>query len=271
MKNHFFIPYSGNKRQEVKQIYDNTELKPNIKYIVEPYAGTSALSYYIWLNNKNKNYKYVLNDNNNYLIELYNIAKDESKLKKLYENLQKIYNSVFSLKTEDKKKEAYDKIDMLLNLENWLFKNKIYNIKINMFPMLIDGKRRSSLKTLDSFINAPIIDFIRNADIIFTNKNAIDVYKEYKNNEEAFIFLDPPYLTSCNSFYKNPDLQIYEYLFDNPINNNEAYIILCLENNWIIKLLFKNYHSVTYSKKYETSHRNTEHIIILNKISSINI
>jgi site-specific DNA-adenine methylase len=191
------------------------------------------------------------------------IAKDENKLKKLYENLQKNYNS------EDKKKEAYDKIDMLLNVENRLFKQRIYKIKANLFPMLSDGKRSCSLKTLDGIINAPIIDFIRNADIIFTNKNAIDVYKEYKDNEKAFIFLDPPYLISCNSFYKSPNLEIYEYLFDNPINNNEAYIILCLENNWIIKLLFKNNHSVTYSKKYETSHRNTEHIIILNKISSI--
>jgi hypothetical protein len=46
MKNHFFIPYSGNKRQEeVKQIYDNIELKPNIKYIVETYCGSSALSF----------------------------------------------------------------------------------------------------------------------------------------------------------------------------------------------------------------------------------
>lgn len=55
MKNHFFIPYYGNKRQEVDKIYN--EIKDDIdKYdiIVEPFCGSSAFSYIYGLTIKTK-------------------------------------------------------------------------------------------------------------------------------------------------------------------------------------------------------------------------
>ena len=58
MKNHFFIPYSGNKREEVDKIYDL--MKDNIKndtIIIEPFCGTSALSFYIYGKRKRKKFK----------------------------------------------------------------------------------------------------------------------------------------------------------------------------------------------------------------------
>lgn len=265
MKNHFFIPYAGNKRNEVDRIYDNILLKPNITTIIEPYCGTSAMSYYIWTKNKDKNYHYILNDNNNHLTDLYNIAKDEIKLKKLYNDLQKIYNDIFNLETEQKKKEAYDKLKLTDNLENWLFLHKIYNIKAGLYSSLDkNNKRKCSLKTLDSIINAPIIDFLREANVSILNNNALDVYKQYKDNENAFIFLDPPYMISYNSDYQSPTLEIYEYLYNNKITDSNSYIILCLENMWIIKLLFNGCTMIVYNKKYEATKRSTEHVIIKN-------
>ena len=265
MKNHFFIHYTGNKRNEVNTIYENILLKPNITTIIEPYCGTSAMSFYIWTKNKDKNYHYILNDNNNYLIDLYNIAKDEIKLKKLYNDLQKIYNDIFNLETEQKKKEAYDKLKLSDNVENWLFLHKIFNVRIGLFPQLDkNGKKRCSLKTLDSIINAPIIEFLRTANITTVNNNAMDLYKQYKDNENAFIFLDPPYIISHNSDYKTPTLEIYEYLCNNKITDSKAYIILCLENTWIIKLLFNGCTMIVYGKKYEATKKLTEHVIIKN-------
>jgi len=44
MKNHFIFSYSGNKRDEVKGIYDLLDLK-NVETIIEPCCGTSAFSY----------------------------------------------------------------------------------------------------------------------------------------------------------------------------------------------------------------------------------
>jgi len=48
MKNHFYMPYFGNKRTEVSIIYKHLDLN-NITTIIEPYAGSAAISYYISL------------------------------------------------------------------------------------------------------------------------------------------------------------------------------------------------------------------------------
>jgi site-specific DNA-adenine methylase len=69
MKNHFFYPYFGNKTQEVEYIYNSLDLK-NIDTIVEPFCGSCAVSYYIWSQNKYKDYKYTLNDLDDNLINL---------------------------------------------------------------------------------------------------------------------------------------------------------------------------------------------------------
>ena len=58
MKNHFFFSYCGNKREEVEHIYNLLDLN-NIDTIVEPFCGSCAMSYYIWTQNKDKNYKSV--------------------------------------------------------------------------------------------------------------------------------------------------------------------------------------------------------------------
>lgn len=258
-KNHFFIPYYGNKRQEVEKIYN--EIKTDIendkyKIIVEPFCGTSALSYYIWTNNKNRNLSFVLNDNNKFLVDLYNISKSPEKFNILY-------NSIIKIQEATTNKEEYNKVVLKAkegDLPSWLFVHKVYNIR----PMLYPQTRNFTIDSWNVFLNAPIIDFIRNANIIVSNKDALEVYNEYKGNKKAFIFLDPPYLMSDNSWYKDPTVNVYEYLFDNDIKKEKALIVLCLENNWIIKLLFKGKKSLTYDKQYETTKKKTTHIIILN-------
>ena len=64
MKNHFIISYAGNKRQESNYIYEYIKDKLNdIEYIIEPFCGSSALSYYLSTLYPHR-FKYILNDNN---------------------------------------------------------------------------------------------------------------------------------------------------------------------------------------------------------------
>jgi site-specific DNA-adenine methylase len=256
MKNHFFMGYFGNKRQEVDKIYEIIKDEINkYKIIVEPFCGSSAFSYYIWLNNKDLKMKYILNDNNENLIKLYNIAKDDNKLNELYFDLRDIYKSI-------KNKDDYMKVVEKSNngdFNAWFYVNKIFNIR----PGLYNGT--SKIDKFDSVLNAPIIEFLRNSNIEILCKDAIEVYDEYKSNKKALIFLDPPYLVSNNTWYKNPSINIYEYLCNNDINKEKAFIILCLEYMWIIKLLFKDKKIIKYDKKYETTKKYTDHVIILNK------
>ena len=139
MKNHFFFGYSGNKRQEVPQLYEHFKTLKNIHTIVEPFCGTSAFSYYISTQEPNK-YTYILNDNDKNLIELYNIARDENKLNDLINEL--------NLLMVDLDKEKYKTIINNGKLSGYMIAHKVDNLKVGMFLFL---------KSLNHFLNQIIL------------------------------------------------------------------------------------------------------------------
>ena len=256
MKQHFFMPYFGNKRQEVKQIYNyiQDDLKTK-NIIVEPFCGSSALSFYISTLHPQK-YKYILNDNNMHLIEIYKILEDEERAEKFYTDLDLISENM----TKDKYKEIVK--DAKNNPVKWFYINKVYNIRPGLFPQ---GKTilKEFKKNIESY---DIINFLRSEDIEFYNEDAKDILLKYGNNSNCIIFLDPPYLSACNDFYKNKDVNIYQYLYHNNIKTFNAPIVLVLEDIWIIRLLFNNDIKHSYAKTYETNKKKTSHIIIKNKV-----
>ena len=248
MKNHFYMSYPGNKRQEVTKIYPLLDLT-NIKIIVEPFCGTCAFSYYVSL--QIPNLTFVLNDNNNYLKEMFEIIIDDRLLNKFESKVNSVLDTI-------KNKEDYVTIIKNEDIVSWFIKNKYYNIRPGLYPT--NDKFKHIIMR-----NYPIVDFFKNNKIIFTCDNAINIYKKYKNNKKSLIFLDPPYISSCNSFYMSPELNIYEYINLNNIKNEKAKIYLILENIWIIKLLFQNNKILMeYNKKYEISKKKTTHVIISN-------
>ncbi len=148
MKNHFFIPYSGNKREEVIHIYNS--IKDNlidIEYIIEPFCGSSAFSYYLSTLYP-KRFKYILNDNNDYLIELYNISKDEIKFNTLINELNELVKTI-------KTKSDYDKIVKQDNLNAFIIGNKIYAIRPYLYPI----KKIEGFKGFDYLKTCPIIGY----------------------------------------------------------------------------------------------------------------
>ena len=251
MKNHFFMGYHGNKRNECENIYSEIKEKlSSIETIIEPFCGTSAFSYFLSLKHP-KQFKYILNDNNKYLVQLYEVARDEEKLKELI--------SLLDAKIKDLNKEKYLKIAKENDFLSWLIVNKIYSIRPGLFPT-----NKKILTTFNYLKECPIINFLRTEQITFYNIDAVEIINQYKNNEHNFIFLDPPYLMSYNQFYHEVNVNVYEYLVHHQINNMKALIMLCLESNWIIKLLFNNHIKREYSKLYQVSKKNTTHLIISN-------
>jgi site-specific DNA-adenine methylase len=251
MKNHFWYGYSGNKRNEVKQLYEN--IKDQIKdvdIIIEPFCGTCAMSYYISTLHPKK-YTYILNDNNKFLIELYDIARSETELKKLTDKLNDMIKDI--------DKDKYAEIIKVNELPNYLIKNSIYCIRPGLYP--IKARKTPKIYNLEL---APIVKFFRNETVITLNCDAIKIMELNKNDPSVFMFLDPPYMNSCNDMYLDAKVNIYEYLYNNPIDKNTTKIMLCLESNWIIKLLFGAMIKETYNKIYEMSKKKTSHIIINN-------
>lgn len=250
MKNHFIFGYAGNKRDEVEKIYSEIDFT-NVKHIIEPFSGTCALSYYISTLHP-KTFTYHINDNNKCLIELYNILKSKTKTNKLnkdFNKLAKILN-----------KDIYNKLDFN-SLMGFLIHSKFYSIRPGLFRL--DYK----YKEID-FNLYPIVNFLRSEKVIITSIDGCELLQKYINNKNCFIFLDPPYLMSCNDFYLSPTVNIYEFMCINDIDLYNCKFITVLEDNWIIKLLFKNKIIIEYDKLYQTSKKKTKHLLIKNFIKN---
>jgi site-specific DNA-adenine methylase len=245
------MAYVGNKRNEFNELYemikDNLE---NIDTIIEPFCGSSAFSYFLSLKHPKK-FKYILNDGDTSLIECYKIFQDDDKLNDLITAMDG-----FCLNIDKEKYNALCKVD---HIHNWFLKHKIYCMRHGLYPT--KGKINTDFKKLKT---VPIINFLKTENIEFSTKDGAEIVEKYKNDSNVLMFLDPPYLLSCNALYENASGNIYEYLYNNNISNYSAKIYLILEDVWIIKLLFKEQIKKIYNKHYEMSRRNTNHIIISN-------
>jgi hypothetical protein len=247
------MPYPGNKRNEIKQFYNFLNFE-NIDTIIEPYAGTSVISYYIA--SLHPNMKIILNDNNEYIKEIYDIIQDDNKVEQFENKVNEIKNSIIT-------KDDYDNVIKNKDIYGWLIGNKYFNMRPNISP--IGHRSKNTLHKPFKFRDYKIFDFYRNPNVIFTCEDAISVYENYKNNVNCMIIMDPPYISACNSFYLDDSMNIYEHLNNHNISAEQAKIYLILENQWIIKLLFRtNIILFQYDKKYELSKRKTTHILISN-------
>lgn len=254
-KNHFFFPYAGNKRTEVDKI--SAYLPNDIDIIVEPYCGSCAVSYYIWTTNKDL--QFVLNDNNGYLQELFETVRDPEK-EKHFED--KVNEAVDLIRNSEDMKAIYNKLATKDNLVGWFIGNKYYSIR----PFLFPNSKTYTFKHV-KLSEYPIYEFFKQGNIVFTCKDGVECYMEFQHNPKAYIFLDPPYINTCNSFYNQPSLGIYEYLVNGPsMNKAPAYVMVVVEENYIINLIFsdKKYYCKYHEKTYQTSKKLTRHKLVMN-------
>lgn len=259
MSNHFIMPYAGNKRSEYKEFIKNIDInKYNI--IIEPFCGSSAISFNIWKNG-GKDKIYYLNDLNRDIYEVYQLIKSDTPENILIE-LNKILETITDKEiflTEFKKKNK--------TIYEILFFFKYYNIRVGLYP--INNDRCKEFKfTKEQLL---FFEFIKSPNVFITNGEWYEKFNEFKDDKEALFILDPPYLNSTNQLYNlngndnSGRMNVYEYFYNNAINNYKSKIVFILEDIWIIRLLFKNNISSSYAKKYETiSKKKTTHLIISN-------
>ena len=260
MKNHFIISYTGNKREEVERIYESFKKTNTITtIIVEPFCGSSALSCYISQQEPNK-YTYVLNDLDDNLMKLYETMKDENKYNIFKDELRSIFETI----TVEIYKQHRGKKGESVPFIWWFIHNLIHTIT----PGLTNEKScnpRSAMIKFNKLDSCPIIHFLRTENVILRTENALNILNDYTNNENVLIFLDPPYILQDNTKYEHKGTNIYEHLFYNKIINMSAHVLLCIEYNWIVKIIFP-YEQNTYLKRYKAQkNRETTHAIISNR------
>lgn len=254
--NHFFFRYVGNKRQEAKNFIDKCSLY-GVKNIYELFCGSSAISFNLWLIYGNK-YNYYLNDNCEMIINIYNTFKNEA--------LEEIEKKINDIKNSINNKE--DWVRIFKNNNNKDVYLNIFFLKYSKFGRLgfYDNDLRYLKKDYSlSKLQLKFLEFIKSPNVYISNNDWFDLFDKNKDNEEALFIFDPPYMESCNDFYLEKTINIYEYFYKNKMENFRSNIYFILEDTWIIRMLFENNQIIdSYNKKYEISKKKTTHLIIKN-------
>jgi len=259
MKNHFLYAYSGNKRNEIESLFNIINFD-NITTIVEPFCGSSAMSYYISTKHPKK-FKYILNDMDDQLIKIYNIFKSEDEIETVNEKINILIDNFNSYTNDEERKNYYLTLTKNNDIESYIFIHKYCSIRKGLYPQMT---RIKQIKKLD-LRTIPIYNFIKNEDVTFTINDGLNVLINYKDDKSNLLLIDPPYMSECNVFYKTSalnKLNIYEYMHYNSINEYICDLYLIVSRTWTMELLFKNNIKLEYDKIYQMKKKHTKHIII---------
>lgn len=185
---------------------------------------------------------------------LYKILQNKDDTIKFINNVN---NMCFDKDNKFIDKDTYLNIKKQNSLESYFIINKFYTMRQGLFP----SNRKLRKIYIDDFLKIPIIKFLQTEKIEISNIDALEIIKKY-NDSDNLILCDPPYMATCNDFYTNKDMSIYEWLYNN--KNILKNCIFVLENHFIIKLLFNDVKlKETYVKKYNGMKKKTvDHILV---------
>jgi len=256
MTSHFYIAWAGNKRREMGEINRFVDLN-GIETVVEPFCGSAAFAFHTW--KASPHLRVHLNDKCPHLYAMLSTIKRGDK-QTLYDGLQRYANVT---------KEDYMRYNREVNggegddlTTKWMLMQTYNGLRPGMPPA--PGRPFPKLKPLQGAF--PFDDMLERATL--TNHDFRVVCDQYRNDPTAFLFIDPPYVNSCNDFYSDATCvddvdAFYTYLLD-LLQNATCKVMLVVNNALLMRLLFKDYIRHRYGKKYECTKRQTEHIIITN-------
>jgi site-specific DNA-adenine methylase len=263
------IQYIGSKRTDIK-FYESKMPNPeNIDISVELFGGSGYNSLYLF--SKNNKIKSIINDNDETVINFFNEIK---------KNPDAVINGCNNLIEPRPSKEQYTKLkeeyikkesDNLRRAILYLFFSKFHGVRQGLYPS--DNRKVNTIKKDDY---NTFFEWLKNTE--FTNKDYSEIYtqiKEDKSKKRYFIFLDPPYFDSFNSYYSSYQdkmpvdkvirdktgiyIDILKYLKE--IKKNTMLII---NKNCITEFIYKDYIKGEYDKTYCITKKKTKHLIIHN-------
>lgn len=261
---HFPISYMGNKRKEYKYIEPFFNFD-GIDNIIEPFCGSSAISFNIWL--KHPHLNFYLNDKYDILINIYNLLKTND-INNIYEKINEYklkYNDPIEFKKFAKLAKEENPIDSIKYM--FIRKSSIFRFgeqlhkKLHYDTKLFKGPTSLQLK---------FIEFIKSPNVFISNDDWYILFDKYKNDKKTIFILDPPYINSDNTFYNikgqnKYDYNVYNFFNKNKITsfNSKIFVILELIDENINIFEFKNILHI-YNKTYSMSSKKTRHVIFSN-------
>ena len=239
----------GNKKYELKSLLPIIESNIDDKTIfIEPFCGSCIVSYSVF--KKHNNIEFHVNDIDEKRIKFYTDMRSEEEINKLYELEKKI--------EKEGEDTYYDIIKGNDEYITYIISRRISAFRYGLFP--------TTKKLIISKIPDKWNSFFKQSKI--TCLDYKEILEKYKYNENAFIYLDPPYLDSYNSGYGKYHGKSYDENL-NIIDNTIMYIdflellkykckvLFSINANALTRYLYKDYIKEEYNKNYSTTHINT--------------
>ena len=261
----------GNKSRELKLLLPIIEehiTKDTI--FIEPFCGSCIVSFNVY---KKHGIKIHINDIDKLRIQFYNNMKDEKGREEFYklqdECLKPDGGEIYFYEILGKNKSL-----MKTEYNAYIISKTIHSFRYGLYP--------TNKKVNKKIISENWINFFNKA--IITNEDYKIILDKYKDNENAFLYLDPPYVDSYNGGYSNytgkshdedmtiiDNTQIYIHLLD--ILKYKCKVLFSINDCAITRYIYKDYIKNTYNHIYQTSHmqnitdkkkKNTNVLIISN-------
>jgi site-specific DNA-adenine methylase len=273
-KRNFFISYFGSKSKEYKFIKDY--IPKDIKTFVEPFCGSCSTSFQHYL--ENPNISYNLSDIDKTLIPF---IKHMSHYP-LWKEVVDLYNKII---VEPPSRDEWSSFLKIVNDngEPWSITKSIIKYilchasgqHINEYPISKNGIMFKKFIPIKYETYSENRAFFNSPNVSLETADFKVIFERYRNDETAFIYLDPPYFNSCNKTYSG-----YENVAnsDNVINDNttifidileflktcKCRVVMIINDNSINRYLYKDFIKFSYPKKYGLSRLITNHLVIAN-------
>ena len=257
------MSYQGSKVKEIKKIHENAP--EDFDIIVDVFGGGGSV-FLSYIETKKCHY----NEIDKKLCDMFNILKDSQETEKLINNLKKIdcndrdfFKNVFEYKSD------LSEIERFLYLTKLSMMGMVNSGKIKLRKCKTTGLLISEGRCLKTFFDLDRFNGKLDNTII-TNKSYKYILEEYKDNDKAFLYLDPPYLlTSCTGYdkttFKFEDLQyIFKCMKD---ENYKCKIMLNIDYTGYTREAFPELFKCCYPISYNMSSFNAYqkyHIILCN-------
>lgn len=209
------IKWSGSKRSQAGNIVSHISKSYDTYY--ELFCGGCSVLFYILNNYPNKFQRYVCNDINEPLIELYKLIQSNYKeVQSAYELLWKELNKDNNL---ERKKEFFNKVRTKFNsTHNPRLLFFIMRTTTNGMPRYNrNGEFNNSFHVTRNGINPQKMSSILKEWSEVLNKHNVEFYsssyENYVTSENDLLYLDPPYANTKGMYYGTIDYsKLWQYL-----------------------------------------------------------
>jgi DNA adenine methylase len=252
------IKWNGGKSRELKRIIP---LVPKYDTYIEPFLGGGALFFELMPQTA------IINDINPTLMNFWYLVKNDVNYLKTYiKNTQDTAEYYYQLRNEFNNKNLSKK-DMACAF--YYFNRTGFN---GLWRVNSKGEYNVAYDNINKRdLNILMNECIENSKVLekatLYSDDFRNIIEKYKNDDNAFIFLDPPYLNCKNMYTKSQEfLWIYEYIM-NYLEECKCKVMLITKADDILIDMFKNFNNDLYGMNYSANNKynkKVKHMLITN-------